>query len=156
MISLVVLVLASLALAGCGSLPAAGALLPGPTATTADRPTGAPSPMVTNTRSGTPSPSGSTRTVTLADDGHTITMHVGERFLLSLGDGYDWRVTPADPTVISRVVNVLTIRGSQGLYEAHKPGQTELTATGDPTCRQARPPCAAPSRVFRVQVVVVP
>ena len=51
-------------------------------------------------------------------------------------------------------VSVLTIRGSQGLYRAHKAGETTLTATGDPTCRQARPPCGAPSREFRLQVIV--
>jgi hypothetical protein len=81
-------------------------------------------------------------------------MRAGERFLLNLGDVFVWQVTPADPTILSRVVNVLTIRGSQGLYEAHRAGRTELTATGDPACRQSQPPCAAPSRLFRVQVVV--
>jgi hypothetical protein len=60
-----------------------------------------------------------------------------------------------DPAVVSRVVNVLTIRGSQGLYEARQPGRTTLNATGDPICRQAQPPCGAPSRLFRLQVVVV-
>jgi hypothetical protein len=92
--------------------------------------------------------------VTLADDGRTISMHVGERFLLNLGEGFDWTVLPDDPAIVSRVPNILTIRGSQGLYEAHKTGRTSLTATGDPTCRQATPPCYAPSRLFRLEVVV--
>lgn len=98
--------------------------------------------------------SSTTPTVTLADDEHTITLHAGQSFLLKLGEGYDWTVTPADQTILSRVVNVLTIRGSQGLYKAHKPGQTTLTATGDPTCRTAQPPCGAPSREFRLAVIV--
>ncbi len=95
-----------------------------------------------------------TPTVTLADDGQTLRLHPGQRFLLNLGEGYDWTVIPADPEIVSRVVNVQTIRGSQGLYEAHKPGRTTLTATGDPPCRKVKPPCTIPSRLFRLQVVV--
>jgi photosystem II stability/assembly factor-like uncharacterized protein len=101
------------------------------------------------------SPLSSSPTVTLADDGQTITLQAGQRFLLDLGADYNWTVTVDDPAVVSRVVNVLTIRGSQGLYEAHQPGRTTLSATGDPLCRQAQPPCGAPSRLFRLQMVVV-
>lgn len=101
------------------------------------------------------SPLSSLPTVTLADDGQTITLQPGQRFLLDLGADYNWTVTVDDPAIVSRVVNVLTIRGSQGLYEAHQPGRTTLSATGDPICRQAQPPCGAPSRLFRLQVVVV-
>jgi hypothetical protein len=97
---------------------------------------------------------GGSRSVTLDDDDKTITMRVGERFLLNLGEGFDWQVLPDDPSILSRVVNVLTIRGSQGLYEAHKAGRTDLKATGDPTCRQSQPPCAAPSRLFHITIVV--
>ena len=81
-------------------------------------------------------------------------MCVGERFLLNLGEGYEWTAVPADQTILRRVPNVLTIRGSQGLYEAHAVGRTTLTVTGDPACRQSKPPCGAPSRLFRLQVVV--
>ncbi len=99
-------------------------------------------------------PAADKHTVTLADNGQTITLHTGERFLLSLGEGYDWTVTPGDQAIVTRVVNVLTIRGSQGLYEARNPGRTTLTAIGDPACRKAQPPCALPSRVFRIEVAV--
>ncbi|MCL5024972.1 MAG: hypothetical protein M1531_00515 [Chloroflexi bacterium] len=99
----------------------------------------------------TPSESG---TVTLADDGQTIELHTGERFLLELGSDYDWTVTVADQNIVSRVVNVLVIRGAQGIYEAKQPGRTTLSATGDPPCRKAQPPCAAPSRTFRIDIVV--
>ncbi len=87
-----------------------------------------------------------TRTITLADDGQTITLHVGERFLLELGEGYDWAVTVADESIVGRV--------AQNLYEAHQPGRTTLTARGDPLCRKVRPRCGVPSRLFRLQVVV--
>ncbi len=93
------------------------------------------------------------RTITLDDNGKTITLRVNETFLLQLGEGYDWDITVDDQTVLSRK-NVLVIRGAQGIYEAHKPGRTTLTAVGDPPCRRAEPPCAAPSRLFRLDVVV--
>ena len=92
--------------------------------------------------------------VTLDNDGQTITLQIGERFLLQLGEDYDWTVTVADPTILSRVGNVLVVRGAQGLYEAHEPGSTTLTASGDPACRRLQPPCARPSRLFEVSVEV--
>jgi hypothetical protein len=94
------------------------------------------------------------RTVTLDDDGGTIQMHAGDRFLLELGSDYRWNVRVADQSVVSRVPNVTVVRGAQGIYEAHQPGQTELTATGDPECRFTQPPCGRPSRSFRVTVIV--
>ncbi|VVB97406.1 Uncharacterised protein [uncultured archaeon] len=94
------------------------------------------------------------RTVTLDDDGKTITLKVDETFLLKLGEGYDWNISIDDQSVISREVNVLVVRGAQGIYRAHIPGNATLTAVGDPACRKAVPPCAAPSRLFRLYVVV--
>jgi hypothetical protein len=93
--------------------------------------------------------------ITLADDGTTITLQVQERFLLKLGEGYDWNITIDDQTVLRRVVNVLVVRGAQGIYVANKPGRVALTAVGDPVCRKANPPCEAPSRIFKLYVVVV-
>ncbi len=92
--------------------------------------------------------------VTLADDGKTFTIKVGERFLLMLGEDYQWSPISSDLSVLSRVPNIAVIRGAQGIYEAHKPGQAELTATGDLPCRSATPPCMAPSRLFKVTIVV--
>jgi hypothetical protein len=92
--------------------------------------------------------------VTLDNDGQTIRLHIGDSFLLKLGEGYDWTVTIDDQTVVSRVMNVMVVRGAQGLYQAKRTGQTMLMATGDPPCRQSQPPCAMPSRLFRLQIVV--
>lgn len=97
---------------------------------------------------------GDTLTVTFAQDGQTITLRPGQRFLLTLGESDDWTVIPDDPEIVGRVVNVLTTRGSQGLYEARRPGRTFLSATGDPPCRKVQPPCTLPSRLFRLQVIV--
>jgi hypothetical protein len=94
--------------------------------------------------------------ITLADNGSTITLSVGQTFLLDLGDGYTWEVEVDDPGILSREVNILVIKGAQGIYKANAPGTTALTATGDPLCRQSTPPCMAPSIAFHVQVIVHP
>jgi len=103
--------------------------------------------------SSTPPPA-SSQTVTLADDGQTITLRVGGSFLLELGEDYDWTPTVDDQTIVSRAKNIAVVRGAQGVYDALKAGKTTLTAAGDPVCRQATPPCERPSRVFTIQIVV--
>jgi hypothetical protein len=99
-------------------------------------------------------PLSTTRNITPADDGQILTFQVGQSFLLFLGAGDTWSATVADPAVVGRVPDVFVIRGAQGLYQARRPGRTLLAATGDPACRQAQPPCAAPSLLFSVQIVV--
>lgn len=96
----------------------------------------------------------SARTVTLADDGQTIELQLGERFLLDLGSDFDWTVSVADQDIVSRVIGILVIRGAQGLYQARQPGHTTLTAIGDPPCRKAQPACGMPSRLFQIDIVV--
>ncbi len=92
--------------------------------------------------------------VTLADDGQTLSLQVGERFLLDLGKEYTWTVNIDNPTIVGPVLNAPVRPGVQGLYEAFRSGSTTLTAAGDPLCRQAQPPCATPSRQFHLQLVV--
>ncbi len=93
-------------------------------------------------------------TITLADNGRTITLKVNETFLLNLGEGYDWNITIDDQTIFSRMVNVLVIRGAQGIYVAHRPGNATLSAMGSPQCLKSQPPCAMPSILFKLSVVV--
>jgi hypothetical protein len=89
------------------------------------------------------------------DDGEKIiALKTGQRFLLSLGDGFEWSVDVADQTIASRVINIAVIRGAQGVYEAHKVGHTSLSAVGDLPCRKSQPPCMAPSRLFKTEIVV--
>jgi hypothetical protein len=96
----------------------------------------------------------SPRTVTLTDSGQTLQLQVGDRFLLDLDAGLNWDVTVDDPTVVSLAVDAGVPGGAQGFYEARQTGQTMLTAVGDPQCRQAQPPCGAPSRLFRLTIAV--
>jgi hypothetical protein len=94
------------------------------------------------------------RTVKLDDQGKTITIAVGESFLLELGETYNWNVTISDQAVLSRVIGITVIRGAQGVYQANRAGTVALSATGDPQCRQSQPACAIPSLLFRITVVV--
>lgn len=92
--------------------------------------------------------------VTLQDSGKTITLHVSDSFLLYLGDTYQWTVEIADQAIVSRVPNIMVIRGAQGIYTAHAVGITTLSATGNPACYYSKPPCLMPSILFQVTIVV--
>ena len=62
------------------------------------------------------------QTITLADNGRTITLNVNDTFLLNLGEGYDWDITIDDQTIFSRVVNVLVVRGRRDYTSLIDPG----------------------------------
>jgi hypothetical protein len=96
----------------------------------------------------------STPRITLADNGQTLTFQAGQSLLLFLGEDYNWSLSISDQNVISRVKNIATIRGSQGVFDALKPGTSVLSAVGDPTCLDLKPACAQPSIQFQVTIVV--
>jgi hypothetical protein len=92
--------------------------------------------------------------VTKEDSHSLVTMQVGERFALKLGEAPpEWAVTVADQTVIQRVTNILTARGVQGIYEAKRPGKTVLSATGAYPCH---PSCKIAIPYFEVTILVQP
>jgi hypothetical protein len=103
----------------------------------------------------TPSPVSvpTVRTITLADDGQTVSIPTGTAFLLQLDSMYDWQVQIADQTVVSPYPNAAPPPDSQGIFTPLHQGQTTLTATGDSKCYNATPRCLAPSRLFTVQIV---
>lgn len=121
-----------------------------PTARLSAEPLPTPLPTTAPT-SGHPS---DVRTISLADDGATVRVAVGERVLVKLGTDLEWTVQMTDPTVLVRVRGVALIVGAQGLYAAAKAGTTLVTAIGDAACRTAVPPCMVPSRLFSVTIVV--
>lgn len=95
--------------------------------------------------------------ITADSSGQTIHLKVGQTFLVNLGmDILNWQVEIADPSIVSRVIGITTVRGAQGVYQARAPGTTTLTATGDPLCRQSVPACEMPSRIITVTLVVEP
>jgi hypothetical protein len=100
-----------------------------------------------------PQPDGSL-IVTLDDQGKTLSMAVGDSFLLKLGEAYNWDISISDQAVLSRVIGIAVIRGAQGVYQAHQAGTVFLSASGDPQCRQSQPPCGMPSMQFSVTITV--
>lgn len=96
----------------------------------------------------------SNQIVTLEQNNQEISLKKGERFLLKLGNNYNWNIDIADQTIVSRVINIMVINGAQGIYEAHNAGTTTLTAQGDPFCLSLIPRCAMPSLLFKVNIVV--
>jgi hypothetical protein len=97
---------------------------------------------------------GESRIITLNDRGSTIPLKVGDQFLLKLGEGFEWSINISDLSVISRVPNILVVKGAQGVFVAHQPGKVTLSAAGDPLCRQSKPACGMPSIAFEVTLVV--
>ena len=106
------------------------------------------------TPTNTPAGTNDSLTVTLDNNNTSLTLARGQRFLLQLGETYDWNLVIADQSVVSRVKGVLVVRGAQGLFEGLNPGQTEVSAQGDPVCRSQKPACAMPSILFRLTVLV--
>jgi hypothetical protein len=94
------------------------------------------------------------KTVTLDDQGKTVRLTVGDRFLLKLGEVFSWEVTVSDPSVVDRVTNITVVRGAQGVYEALKTGTVTLTASGTSLCQSSAPPCGTPGMEFSVTLVV--
>ena len=157
----------------CATLVSGSAttVAPSPTTSRAAAPTAGPNPpAVPPTTSPPPGPQGNrgapapapspssgattlvSPTVLLASDaGAVVELHLGERFVLLLGQytGTDWQVQLSDPSILQRVGS-----DGQGVYQAAAPGETQLTAIGDPACRRAQPPCAAPSRLLQFVVRV--
>lgn len=96
----------------------------------------------------------SNQIVTLEQNNQEISLKKGERFLLKLGNNYNWNIDIANQDIVSRVINIMVINGAQGIYEAHNTGTTTLTAQGDPFCLSSVPRCAMPSLLFRVNIIV--
>ena len=88
----------------------------------------------------------------MSDNGSTLHLAVGRRFLLDLGDSLIWAVTVADPAVVAAVPGATVGLGSQGLYEARAPGSTTVSAVGSAPCSSG--PCPLFRVGFRITVVV--
>jgi hypothetical protein len=119
-------------------------------------PQAAPTPVLATPTSipATPDPNAGGLTITLVDNGKTFNLKVGDSALLKLGYDYDWTISIADESILSRVKNIMVINGAQGVYQALKAGTTVMSITGDPVCRTSTPPCMAPSIAFEVTFVV--
>lgn len=96
----------------------------------------------------------STKTITLDDNEKSITLKEGESFLLKLGENFNWTIDIDDPTVVSRQINIMVVRGAQGVYNAHHAGTATLTGVGDPLCLTDKTPCKIHSIPFTLKIIV--
>jgi len=83
---------------------------------------------------------------TMADNGKTFIMNIGDKLRLNLDLGYGW-------SAIS-ISNPAVLVGVQDGYFAFTSGTATLTATGNPSCLNSTPPCLSPSIVFAITVIV--
>ncbi len=83
---------------------------------------------------------------TIADNGKTFVMNVGDKLRLSLDYGYGWStISDFNPAVLV---------GAADGYFAFARGTTTLTMTGNPLCLNSTPPCGMPSIMFTITVIV--
>ena len=95
------------------------------------------------------------RVVAFEDNARTISLKTGQKFLLHLkNEPYEWKVNVEEPRVIRLAGTSSSIRGSQGIYEALRPGRTSLTAEGELPCHKVNPPCMAPTLAFNARFVI--
>jgi hypothetical protein len=108
-------------------------------------------------------PPGGHQTVTVseADNGRSYTMHPGDTLYVGLagGTGFYWsKPQSSDESVLQPTgpAYMPTANGGNAAaFLANADGHADVTSTGDPPCRQANPPCMAPSKSFVVYVTVV-
>jgi hypothetical protein len=91
-------------------------------------------------------------TVTRADGGAQIILTHGAAFTLELGGGAVWRVTVADPAVLSGP-DATTSQGT-AQYTAGSPGTTTLTAVGPAVCANGPKYCMGYLLGFRASITV--
>jgi hypothetical protein len=94
--------------------------------------------------------------ITLENNGKSISFNKGDRFLLKLGNSFLWNVQSDNQTVVSRVVDIMATKDSQGVYIIHNAGNATLTGIGDPLCRTSSPQCEIASILFKVNITASP
>ncbi len=108
----------------------------------------------------TPTPSTSplgVTTITLKDNNKTVTVHVGDRVILQLGNVWIWDISmTSNDVLVGRPTGIYWTQASipQGQYEAVKKGTVTLSAIGTANCKglQACPQLAIQ---FHTQIIVL-
>ena len=112
--------------------------------------------------SSTPAPSAADGevTVTEADSGRTIHLHIGQRLRVVLGGrGQQWH-RPASHGPSLRLVAASggypSSRPADAAFLAVRAGTASVTSMTDHPCLHAQPPCMIAQRVWSVRVTVAP
>jgi hypothetical protein len=83
---------------------------------------------------------------TMADNGKTFIMNIGDKLRINFDYSYAWSmVSISNPAVLA---------GAQDGYFALASGTATLTTTGNPQCLNSTPPCGAPSIMYTITVIV--
>ncbi|MDB5237216.1 MAG: hypothetical protein JWL88_318 [Parcubacteria group bacterium] len=90
--------------------------------------------------------------ITQADNGKTVVLTKGQRFGIAMGDTLQWDLAFDPDGIVTRVPNIATLRGEQGVYTATAAGTTTLHATGAPICNAGE---ACPMFLQAVTVTIV-
>jgi hypothetical protein len=94
----------------------------------------------------TAAPQPVTYEATMADNGRTFVMNVGDKLRLNVDLSYGWSaISISNPAVIA---------GAGDGYFAFTSGTATLTTTGNPQCLDSTPPCGMPSIMFTITVIV--
>ena len=107
--------------------------------------------------SSTPGPSEEV-TVTEADSGRTVHLHIGQRLRVVLGGrGEQWH-RPASPGPSLRLAAASggypSSRPADAVFIAVRAGTASVTSITDHPCLHAQPPCMIAQRVWSVRVLV--
>jgi hypothetical protein len=137
------------------------------TATAIPAGTGTARPAVAGTASRQPiSPPGSPPptltgpvTLTAADNGAAVQLHVGQQVAVALASGglFSWHVPAAAGAAVRRVSASGGYPGQQparAAFLAVRSGSAALTAVDDTACLHAQPACEPPQQEWRVTVIV--
>jgi hypothetical protein len=83
---------------------------------------------------------------TMADNGKTFVMNIGDKLRINLDYGYGWStISDFNPAILM---------GAADGYFALASGTSTLTMTGDPVCHNLTPPCLMPSILYTITVIV--
>ncbi len=94
-------------------------------------------------------------TLSRAEDGTSLVVHVGDHVTVAMRDPYLWNVQISDPSALARSrAGVMYVRGVQGVLTAQKPATVTLTLTSNtPGASPAPPPELKQPVVFTVVIL---
>jgi hypothetical protein len=132
---------------------------PAPSETvTAETPKSSPSePAASGKTAPTPSSDDAPYPARNDDDGKNYTIEVNEGIavLLDGDESFRWsELVISDTSVVYGESGRATDGDQEWKLVGLKPGRVTVSSTQDPACREATPPCGAPSRSWQITIVV--
>jgi hypothetical protein len=130
---------------------------PTPTAEPTARPVPGPTPQPSPTSTPSPEPPPQQGVLTAEDNGGTFRLGIGDHLLVRLGEeGMNWSDLESSSAAVTVVERLFLVDPGYREWEVTgvRNGEATLTAVGNRPCRDAEPPCAAPSALFKVTIVV--